>query len=309
MRFNYFGENNRSFSFIEKSKFFFIFSIAITILGIIVLAAMGLNYGVDFSAGSNVDVVVKSDLSAKKEEMEAYFKDSGLHDPHLTISATRVTMRFDEILTDAQEKALRTGFTEKFDKEASFEVNTVDVEMARELQYNALKAVLIASIGIIIYVSIRFEWRFAIAAVVALLHDAFIVISLFSIFRLQVNLPFIVAILTIIGYSINDTVVIFDRIRENMRFSKVKSHADLGKVVNDSIWQTLTRSINTVLTVVVAAACLFIFGSESIKMFSLAILFGLVCGAYSSIFIASPFWLLLKKGEKPKAAAKTPAAS
>ncbi|MBB3109933.1 SecD/SecF fusion protein [Paenibacillus phyllosphaerae] len=304
MRYNYFGENKRTFSFVDKSRHFFIFSIAITILGIIVLAAMGLNYGVDFRAGSNVDVAVKQNLSDQKEAIEQFLADGEYGTSHLTMGESRITIRFDEVLGDTKEQQLKTDFAAKFDKEASFEVNTVDVEMARELQLNALKAVLLASLGIIIYVSIRFEWRFAVAAVVALLHDAFIVISLFSIFRLQVNLPFIVAVLTIIGYSINDTVVIFDRIRENMRFAKIKSYEDLKRVVNDSVWQTLTRSINTVMTVIVAAACLFIFGSESIKMFSLAILFGLFCGAYSSIFIASPLWLVMKKRQKPKTPAK-----
>lgn len=217
----------------------------------------------------------------------------------------RITIRFTEVLDEQHEKQFKADM-KKLDQGSSMEVNTVDVEIARELQRNALLAVLIASIGIIIYVSIRFEWRFAVSAVVALLHDAFMVISLFSIFRLEVTLPFIIAVLTIIGYSINDTIVIFDRIRENLRFSKIKSMDDLAHLVNDSIYQTLTRSINTVLTVLVTALCLFIFGSESIRMFSLAILFGLGFGAYSSIFIASPLWVVLKNKEnkKPKAAAK-----
>jgi SecD/SecF fusion protein len=108
------------------------------------------------------------------------------------------------------------------------------------------------------------------------------------------------AVLTIIGYSINDTIVIFDRIRENLRFAKIKSGADLEKLVNDSVWQTLARSINTVITVLVAAFCLFIFGSGSIKLFSLAMIFGLASGAYSSIFIASQLWLYLKKKQPLK---------
>jgi len=167
--------------------------------------------------------------------------------------------------------------------------------------------VLIASIGVCLYICIRFEWRFAISAIVALLHDAFIVISLFSIFRLEVNLPFVAAVLTIIGYSINDTIVIFDRIRENMRFAKIKSHEDLADLVNRSIWQTMTRSINTVVTVLIAAVCLMILGSEAIRLFSLAIVFGLISGAYSSIFIASPLWLMLKKPTFGKARKVSPA--
>ncbi|SDX41518.1 protein translocase subunit SecF [Paenibacillus sp. CF384] len=310
MRFSGFAEvSDRKFDFVKKARYFFIFSIIITVLGIITLGIHGLNYGVDFRAGSSVDIAVKKDLTGQKEEIEKYLKDNEFGEPGLTVGTSRVTLRFDDVLTEAKEKSLKAGFAEKFDKDASAEVNTVDVEIAKELRTNALYAMLVASIGIVIYVSIRFEWRFAIAAIVALLHDAFIVISLFSIFKLEVNLPFIVAILTIIGYSINDTIVIFDRIRENLRFAKLKNAADIAKLVNESIWQTLTRSINTVMTVVVAALCLLIFGSESIRLFSLAILFGLISGAYSSIFIASQLWLVMKKKQKPKATVKSPAAS
>ncbi|MCY9512934.1 protein translocase subunit SecF [Paenibacillus apiarius] len=294
-----------TFNFVHSSKYFFIFSIIITILGAAALGIFGLNYGVDFSSGTNVDVTLTKQIEKKQVEdlLKSYdFKK----EPVITTGAERMTIRFSEVLTEPQEKQFKADFS-KIDSGASFEINTVDVEIARELQRNALLAVGIASLGIIIYVSIRFEWRFAVSAVIALLHDAFMVISLFSIFRLEVNLPFIIAILTIIGYSINDTIVIFDRIRENLRFAKVKNIHDLAHLVNDSIYQTLTRSINTVLTVLVAALCLFIFGSESIRMFSLAILFGLGFGAYSSIFIASPLWVVLKSKEKkkPKATAKT----
>jgi SecD/SecF fusion protein len=175
------------------------------------------------------------------------------------------------------------------------EENTVDTTLAQELARNAIYAVLFASLGIIIYVAIRFEWRFGLAAIIALLHDAFFVISFFSIFQWQVNLPFVAAVLTIIGYSINDTIVIFDRIRENMRFAKLKTYDDLKQLVNRSIWQTMTRSINTVLTVFIGALLIFLVGSQSIRYFSLAILIGLLVGAYSSIFIASPIWVLMKK--------------
>lgn len=300
MRFKKKDSPKHLFSFARNARKFFIFSIAITVIGIALLATIGLNYGVDFRAGSSVDIAVTKDLTAQKEAIAQYIKDAGLGTPTLTVGETRVTLRFQDILTDKQEKQLKEGFASKFDANASAEVNTVDVEMAKELQWNAIKAVAIASIAIIIYVSIRFEWRYAVSAVIALLHDAFIVVSLFSIFRFEVTLPFIVAVLTIIGYSINDTIVIFDRIRENMRFAKIKTEDDLAQVVDDSVWQTFTRSINTVVTVIIAALCLFIFGSESIRMFSLAILFGLISGAYSSIFIASPLWLVLKKKQLNK---------
>ncbi|PZD94154.1 protein translocase subunit SecF [Paenibacillus sambharensis] len=297
--------NLRKFDFIKLSRYFFLFSIAITVLGVITLAALGMNYGVDFRAGSSMDLAVQKNLQDQKEEIQSFLDEQNLGRYTLTVGAERVSIRFDDILTDQEEQQLKQGFADTFDPKASAEVYTVDVQMARELQTNAMMAVALASVGIIIYVSIRFEWRFAVAAIVALLHDAFIVISLFSILRLEVNLPFIVAVLTIIGYSINDTIVIFDRIRENMRFAKLKSKEDIAALVNESIWQTMTRSINTVATVFVTALCVFLFGGESIKLFSLAILFGLVSGAYSSIFIASPLWLVLKNKQKPKTPANT----
>ncbi|UHA74324.1 protein translocase subunit SecF [Paenibacillus sp. 481] len=291
-----------TFDFVKTSRYFFITSIIITLLGIASLAIFGLNYGVDFRSGTNADIKLTKQVDiAKVEELISSYKLD--KPPVVTSGSERMNIRFTEVLSEENESRLKEDF-KKLDAGASFEVSTVDVEIAREMQRNAIISVFIASIGIIIYVSIRFEWRFAIAAVTALLHDAFLVISVFSIFRLEVNLPFIIAILTIIGYSINDTIVIFDRIRENLRFAKIKNIGDIAKLVNESIYQTLTRSINTVLTVLIAALCLYIFGSESISMFSLAIIIGLAFGAYSSIFIASPLWVVLKSKEKlgkPKA--------
>jgi len=141
-------------------------------------------------------------------------------------------------------------------------------------------------------VTLRFEYRFAVAGIVALLHDALIVLSVFVVFRLQVNLTFIAAVLTIIGYSINDTIVIFDRIRENLKRTPPRTLTELHALVNRSLWQTMSRSINTVVTVLIAAVTLFVFGGESIHHFSLALLIGLISGAWSSIFIAAPLWAL-----------------
>ncbi|WP_245850657.1 protein translocase subunit SecF [Paenibacillus herberti] len=287
--------------FVRYSKYFYIFAIVVTLAGIISLATLGLNYGVDFKSGSSVDVQSTKNLEGQRAQIETFLTEGeyGKHNPP-TFGQDRMTIRFDEVLSQTQENKLKTDLKTKFDPSSSVEVNTVDVEIAREMQWNALKAMIVASVAIVIYMAIRFEWRFGFAAVVSLVHDAFLVISIFSVFRLEVNLPFIVAVLTIIGYSINDTIVIFDRIRENLRFAKVKSDDDLRKLVNDSVWQTMTRSINTAITVLFAAAALYVFGSESIRLFSLAMLIGLVCGAYSSIFIASPLWLLLKKKSKQK---------
>jgi SecD/SecF fusion protein len=184
---------------------------------------------------------------------------------------------------------------------ASTNVSTVSPTVGKELAKNAIYALLIASLGIIIYTAIRFEWRMGVAAIVALLHDAFFMIAIFSVFRIEVDITFIAAILTIVGYSINDTIVTFDRIRENMiRSKKVETEEELALIVNKSLRQTLGRSVNTVLTVVIVVVALFIFGADSIRNFSLALLIGLISGTYSSILIAAQLWFVLKKRELKK---------
>ncbi|MFC5700468.1 protein translocase subunit SecF [Cohnella faecalis] len=278
-------------------------SLIITVLGIAAVGIFGLNYGIDFSAGTALDITTNKQV--EKAKIESFLDEQKLGEYTLVTSDNRASVRFKAALNDVQEKKIKADFSKQLDDKADYEMHIVDAEIAREQQRSALIGMAVACLGIVLYVSIRFEWRFAIAAVLSLIYNAFFVIAVFSIFRLEVNLPFILAVLTIIGYSINDTVVIFDRIRENLRFAKIKSTSDLDVLVNKSIWQTLARSINTVITVLIAAVCLFIFGSESIKLFSLAMILGLVSGAYSSIFIASPIWLYLKKKEPLKKAVKT----
>jgi SecD/SecF fusion protein len=296
--------SKRTFDFVKTSRRFLIISAIITLLGIFAVSIFGLNYGIDFSSGTSVDI--STSKSVEEDKIRTFLDDQKLGEYALTTAENRDSIRFKQALNEQQEKDFKAAFLSKVDSEASFEINIVDVDIAKEQQKSALIGMAVACLGIVIYVSIRFEWRFAIAAVSSLVYCAFFVITMFSIFRLEVNLPFILAVLTIIGYAINDTVVIFDRIRENLRFAKIKTHADLDLLVNNSIWQTLARSINTVITVLIASVCLFIFGSESIKLFSLAMIFGLVSGAYSSIFIASQLWLHLKKKQPIKKVAVKP---
>jgi SecD/SecF fusion protein len=290
----------------KASKKAFIISIVIMVLGVLSLSIFGLNYGIDFSSGTVVDVSTTKQIS--NEDAKAFFDEYG--ENTLTSSPNRLSVRFKEALPEQQELDLKAKFNAQFDEGATYEVNIVDAEIAREQQWKALTGIGLASLGIVIYMAIRFEWRFGVAAVLSLLQVAFLVISIFSIFRLEVNLTFIIAILTIVGYAVNDTVVIFDRIRENLRFAKIKKRADLELLVNTSIWQMLTRSITTALTTFISATCLFIFGSESIRLFSLAMMLGLVFGALSSIFIASPIWVMLRSkfAPKTKKAVKAPSA-
>jgi len=299
--------SNRKFDFVKSSRIFLTISAAVLLIGLIALGVFGVNYGIDFSSGTSVDITTTKKL--EDTQVKAYLDEQNLGDYTLVSGENRESIRFKTALNEQQEKDFKANFLAKLDPDASFEINIVDVDIAKEQERNALIGMAVASLGIMLYIVIRFEWRFSIGAIVSTVYDALFVICVFSIFRLEVNLPFILAVLTIIGYSINDTVVIFDRIRENLRFAKIKSHADLDKLVNDSIWQTLARSINTVITVLVAAVCLFIFGGASIKLFSLAIIIGLASGAYSSIFIASQVWLYFKKKEPLKKVAVKPQSS
>ncbi len=299
--------SNRKFDFVKSSRIFLTISAAVLLIGLIALGVFGVNYGIDFSSGTSVDITTTKKL--EDTQVKAYLDEQNLGDYTLVSGENRESIRFKTALNEQQEKDFKANFLAKLDPDASFEINIVDVDIAKEQERNALIGMAVASLGIMLYIVIRFEWRFSIGAIVSTVYDALFVICVFSIFRLEVNLPFILAVLTIIGYSINDTVVIFDRIRENLRFTKIKSHADLDKLVNDSIWQTLARSINTVITVLVAAVCLFIFGGASIKLFSLAIIIGLASGAYSSIFIASQVWLYFKKKEPLKKVAVKPQSS
>ncbi|WP_141692463.1 protein translocase subunit SecF [Paenibacillus pectinilyticus] len=295
-------DSKKRFDFVKHRNKFFSLSAVILIIGLVIILTSGVNFGVDFKAGTNIDLVVGKQLTSEKVvEILHGLETSGdlkskYSDPTVGgNNSDRVSIRFDDVLDDATVNKIQTTFATTYSSEVSKEINTVDPQLAKELLRKAVYAVAISSILICLYVSIRFEWRFALAAIIAILHDAFMVIAMFAIFRFEVNLPFLAAVLTTIGYSINDKIVIFDRIRENLRFSKLKTDADLVALVNDSIWQTMARNINTVVVVLIAAGCLYLFGSESIKLFALAKLIGLTSGAYSSIFIACALWYLFKR--------------
>ncbi|MFJ7467820.1 protein translocase subunit SecDF [Peribacillus frigoritolerans] len=289
--------------FVKHRKVFYGISIGVTIIGIIFLLVFRLNLGIDFTSGTRIEIASKDVLTTQqvKTEMEKVGIDGDdIKDVRLAGQDNKNAVVRTVGVLDKQEIAeLKDHF--KKDHGAEPNVSTVSPTVGKELAKNAMFALAIASIGIILYVSIRFEWRMAVPAVVALIHDAFFIITIFSLLRLEVDITFIAAVLTIVGYSINDTIVTFDRIRENLRFSrKIKTAEELENIVNISIRQTLTRSINTVLTVLITVVALMIFGSEAIRNFSIALFIGLICGVYSSLLIASQFWLDLKIRELKK---------
>lgn len=285
--------------FVKPHKKLFALSAVAIIAGMIVLAVFRLNLGIDFSSGSRMELLSEKPLT--EEAVEAELDKLG-YDVNVTLGGENQTIasaRFDEALTQQEIAKVKAGMNEKFGSEPN--ISTVSPVVGKELAKNAMKALAIATIGIILYVAFRFEFYMGLAAVLALLHDVFFIIAFFSLTRLEVDITFIAAVLTIVGYSINDTIVTFDRIRENMtKAKKITAPEQLDVIVNKSIRQTLARSINTVLTVVIAVIALIVLGSPSILNFSIALLVGLIGGAYSSIFIASQLWLIWKKKELKK---------
>ncbi|MGV3031606.1 protein translocase subunit SecDF [Staphylococcus chromogenes] len=286
--------------FMKLAKPLFALSGLIIAAGTIILFIFKLNLGIDFTAGTRIDA--ESNHALKQADVEKKMDSIGLKPDQLSIGGnndTKASMQFKHDLSKEEVSKVKSTIKDEFGHEPT--VNTVSPVIGQELAKNAMLAVLLASIGMIIYISLRFEWRMGISSIISLLHDAFMIIAVFSLFRLEVDITFIAAVLTIIGYSINDTIVTFDRVREMLRKVKViTKEEEIDYIVNSAIRQTLTRSINTVLTVVVVVVALLIFGASSIFNFSLALLIGLVSGVFSSIFIAVPLWGILKKRELRK---------
>ncbi|UBH07791.1 protein translocase subunit SecDF [Macrococcus armenti] len=291
-------------NFVKLAKPLLGLSIASIIIGSMIVLMMGLNLGIDFKSGSRVDV--KSEQTLKVNDLKKELETLKIPSENVIVNGENPKMasvQYKDPLTKEQINDLKTSFTKKYGHEPN--VNTVSSEIGKELAKNAIKSVIIASIGIIIYVTFRFEWRMGLTSVLSLLHDAFLIIAFFSIFRLEVDVTFIAAVLTIIGYSINDTIVTFDRVRENLHKIKVITTPEqIDHIVNSSIRQTMTRSINTVLTVIIVVIALMLLGASSIFNFSVALLVGLISGVFSSVFIAVPLWGILKKRHLKKANGK-----
>lgn len=287
------------FDFVKHANKFFALSGLMIVAGTVILFIFKLNLGIDFTSGTRADIT--TDGNVTESEVTEELSDLGVPAESITMSGEDTFVaRYATDLSQEKVTDLQNHFNELYGSEPM--ISTVSPVIGQELVQNAIVALIIASIGIIIYTSIRFEWRMALPAVLALLHDVFIIIAVFSILRLEVDITIIAAVLTVVGYSINDTIVTLDRIRENNRKVKVyRSEAEINEVINRSLRQTATRSINTVLTVIIVVVLLVLFGATSIFNFSLALLIGLISGVYSSFFIAIQLWGVLKRRQLRKA--------
>lgn len=277
------------FNIIEKRAIFFIISAVVIIAGIVGLVVNGgLNTDIDFTGGTEMYVDLNADFNenAIRDALKGVVEVSTVQkagDKEASIRTKELSSEERIKVTEALEKA--------FDGAKVLSVDNVSATVGSELWTNAAISIVVVALLMLVYITFRFELLSGISAVFALIHDMLVMISIYAIFRLPVNTSFIAAILTILGYSINATIVVFDRIRENTRFLRKEAFAD---IVNKSIWQTMGRSINTSITTLITLVCLYIMGVPSIKEFVLPLIVGVVCGGFSSIFLAGQFWVLLK---------------
>ncbi len=276
----------------------FIFASLMITLSIIVLLVPGLNLGVDFTGGTILERSVSQEPSTDSIRQVL---DKAV--PELDLSGAVV-----QILDNANQFMIRTreldnadilkidqAFDDNFGELVVLKTDVVGPTIGKELVQKALLAIAISALGILLYVTLRFEYRFAAVSVICILHDLIIVLGLFALTGREVNSPFVAAVLTVLGYSINDTIVIFDRIRENLRFKKKESYAD---IVAKSIKQSISRTINTSITTLLVVAMLVIFGGSAIQDFAFALLIGIIFGTFSSLFLAGPLWLTWTERKK-----------
>lgn len=276
--------------FIEKRKWFYIFSLLFLIPGIVSMFVQGFNLGIDFKGGSMLRYKIEASIDAPAVTQTV--SDLNLvQEISVQQSGNEFYVRTN-VLSQEQTKQITDALTAKYQTVQLQSAESVGATIGSELVKNAFLAIFISLILMLIYITFRFEWTFGLAAVMALFHDVLIVCGIFSIFQWEVNSAFIAAILTIIGYSINDTIVIFDRVRENLRMKKKEP---LATLLDKSIMQTMNRSVNTVLTVLLPLITLLLFGGGTIKVFVMALLIGFLFGMYSSICVASPLYYEIKQ--------------
>lgn len=289
--------------FVQNRKIAYAFSLLLILAGVLSLIFSGLNLGIDFAGGTVFHLNLSGGFTP--EEVEAVIEDI----PELKGAALQVVQGRDlqgrvttegvvlksSYLEEGRRNAILASFRERWPSLGSedLRVESVGGVISGELARQSLTAFAVAIAGMIIYITIRFEFRFALAAIIALLHDIFVIIAIFSIFRIEVNVPFIAAIMTIFGYSVNDTIVIFDRIRENIVRKKKDEYVELVDVsINQSLVRTLNTSLATLIVLVALLVGFYYFiGSFDLIAFVVALLIGVVVGTYSSIFIAAPLWL------------------
>ena len=285
-------------SFNKFYKKFNLLSLMLIFFSLILLLFKGLNYGVDFKGGTLIEIRTDQN-SSNITLIRDSFNQMDLGD----VSVKKFGNETDFIVKFEKQKSKDPKFIDNIKTKLSSSIGNVDFrrvekvgpKVSSELLKSGIIAIVLSLAAMLLYIWIRFEWQFSLGAILALFHDVIITLGVFSIFSLEINLSIVAAILTIVGYSMNDTVVIFDRVRENL-----KKYADIKifELTNISINETLSRTIITSVTTLLALLSIYIFGGEILKGFSLAMILGVIFGTYSSIYIANPILVLLKVSQR-----------
>ena len=291
-------QNNR-INFNKYFKIFNIFSVSLMLISIVLLLFKGLNYGVDFKGGTLIELRA-TDQQITIFQLRKSFLNMNLGDVNIKEFGKNndFLIKFEKkennnvnLIQDIKEnlnKSIGSGYNFR-------RVESVGPKVSSELLKSGIIAIFLSLAAMLIYIWIRFEWQFSLGAIYALFHDVILTLGVFSLFSFEINLSIVAAVLTIVGYSMNDTVVIFDRVRENLRkFSDIK----IFDLTNTSINETLSRTIITSVTTLLALVSIYIFGGEILRGFSLAMILGVIFGTYSSIYIANPVLILLNVTQK-----------
>ncbi|MBU9699488.1 protein translocase subunit SecF [Rhodobacteraceae bacterium HSP-20] len=288
-------------------------SLFLSVLAIVAWAVMGLNYGIDFKGGTTIrtESTVAVDVGAYREALQGLplgdvsitevFDTNFAENQHVTM--IRIAAEDEsQAVTPEQIGQVEEVLRAAIDPAMTFpSVESVGPKVSGELVYTSVLALIVTSLCIMVYMWLRFEWQFGVGAVLALLHDVIITIGIFAIFQIKFDLTIVAALLTILGYSINDTVVVFDRLRENLQKYK---QMPLREVMNLSVNETLARTLMTALTTLIAVGAMLVFGGDVLRGFSLAIFLGVLFGTYSSVYVAKNIVLIigLDRSEKAKKA-------
>lgn len=296
------GKKTGPFDIVAMRRVWFGLSALVVLVGLYSLFTKGLNFGVDFTGGALHQYLLPRPISRREtvrviNRARRALKPLGLAGAQITVAErkylmVRTRVRSPEELRDEPFRILRALRREFGPKIRWLGTDSVGPVIGAELRRKGITAFILGCLGIMLWVMIRYDFRFATSGIVALIHDGLVVIGLFSLLWKEVNSDFIAALLTVLGYSINDSVVIFDRIRENMR---LRPGDDFAKITNDSLWQTMVRSINTSMTTLFVVLALFLLGGPPIHNFCLALLIGIVSGSYSSLFLAAPLVVSWRK--------------
>ncbi len=296
----------KGFDFVGKAKYFVCTSLAVLVISIVCMGVNGfsgngvMNLGIDFTSGTTL--TIQSDAAIDQDTLESQLEELGLDPSSVKINGSESNIA-SVYLKDAVDADTMSTVKASLQETYGHEVtdNTVTPVIGQELVRNAVIISVLAWIGILIYMSVRFKWDYALSAIVALIHDVLIILAFCAIFRLEINTEIVAVLLTIIGYSVNNSIVVFDRIRDRVRAHRGRiTKEEYRELVNEAIQATCTRSVFSTLTTMLPVIFLLFMGSGAIFVFNLTLLIGLIAGAGSSLFIAAQLWYQLRLREKPK---------